>query len=1352
MGSSITMILLYFLLLGHAAADSGDDFSNNLFTDLSPQAMGLSDCIILAMAPLGIITIIVAAIRVSGPPWLKALIGRATENLAAAELELMSSTSNEVCELWNGNDVVRCAGSASVWEFICLLPSNGEGKLPENPEIEIMSLEDAEKDSNLYMKRWHGVKESNQMNKVIIIRNTIPNHMVPNISHNRYKNTGRRELYLAACFGVLLQISVLLYCGVITQFSRAASKFQKDGNPVGGYAFPLTMIGTVILNLGMLICCRVVETSTEEIAFQPTEGWRARMVWLQREKTVGDQEFKSFALFTREDQPTIITSSRKNESKESQKRFLEIMTVVGTVTSLVGFFAQFVGIRGMHWSVSVASLIAVLLMTAIRAWVRRGLTRPMHSEHLRPGYELDWFADTLKDIGGATWYEKQNGSENETSSSTTQSAKSGETQKCTERRQELANLTGYQGPASKEATAVKLATEGMMNLLYKDREEKGFSWLYNVQGSQKIEDRIPFKITRRNDGKWTANIKEIEAALSLRLFYVNQEEKTESPANNTDSSSGDEEQIPVKRETRIRVLGPNTIKLLRHLSWWIPADGPQIRKGRVGSILPKEGQIGGSENIQVNDTSRIATGSTGFNVHQSKTWNSGRSEEESEPSKFFKASEADNGLLLIKSRDPLENLYAKDMFSAFMWAVMNSLEHPIKGNTDILVSQVISDNEEDTWRSLTLRNDGITQSAQAIQDSGLCNLHESYISIISPFCHLNAFKAESYSYIRAIAALVAFRKALRKANSEPDLAQRLMENADIDLGHNLDLLCEFQGTDDDVRFVSDHHNLFYLAERYRNLTEDCSVPREHEAEEKAKVEANEAKAKDILDRTPLHYCAVFSHHSTFGSENKNDAQVPLEEAIYKPYIRRTRQLIDNGTDINGRDICGWTPLHYACHIGKTSMHVARLLLEKGASADVRGRDGTAPIHCAADGGHLNMIEILLEFRANVDILDGSGSTALHIAALKGSAEVFRLLCSQGRIIRDKQGRTAIHIAAMVGFTAAIEYWDHDVDCKDYDDKTPLHFAVEFGHRDFVQKLLGLSQVNINATSAEEKCTALHIACGKGHDEIVGILLDKGADIEAVNARGETPLLDAIRNQRQSTIKLLTARGAKLATALKVAKEGKEVNYGEGTWEGTPLHWASDGNNPMIRHLINLGAKINATDIRGRTPLHYAVLNNKSTNIQLLANVGADIEARADLEARDWYGRTPLQLSVSSYYSNPIERQECIGLLIKLGALVNASDSWGSTVLHTVVTEEALTDLIPELLEAGADIEKVDEEGCTPLHLAAVYGCSKATKILLEHGANAEALNNEEKTPRMMNPEWWGRNIPPSTAWWSVSAT
>ena len=72
------------------------------------------------MAPLGIITALVGAIRVGGPSWLKAVIGRARETRASAEVELMSSTSHEVCELWNGEAIVRTMGEPIVQQIVYL--------------------------------------------------------------------------------------------------------------------------------------------------------------------------------------------------------------------------------------------------------------------------------------------------------------------------------------------------------------------------------------------------------------------------------------------------------------------------------------------------------------------------------------------------------------------------------------------------------------------------------------------------------------------------------------------------------------------------------------------------------------------------------------------------------------------------------------------------------------------------------------------------------------------------------------------------------------------------------------------------------------------------------------------------------------------------------------------------------------------------------------------------------------------------------------------------------------------------------------------------------------------------------
>jgi hypothetical protein len=107
------------------------------------------DHIIFAMAPLGIITAIVAAIRVGGPSWLRAVIGRARENRASTEMELMSSTSHEVCELWNGEGIVRTMGKPEVRQIVYLENRKGDGSFG------LHTVESAIKQGYLVPKRKH---------------------------------------------------------------------------------------------------------------------------------------------------------------------------------------------------------------------------------------------------------------------------------------------------------------------------------------------------------------------------------------------------------------------------------------------------------------------------------------------------------------------------------------------------------------------------------------------------------------------------------------------------------------------------------------------------------------------------------------------------------------------------------------------------------------------------------------------------------------------------------------------------------------------------------------------------------------------------------------------------------------------------------------------------------------------------------------------------------------------------------------------------------------------------------------------------------------------------------------------
>ncbi|KAF3808982.1 hypothetical protein GCG54_00011174 [Colletotrichum gloeosporioides] len=363
MSFSRKLLLLLILLRARSVfADGGDDFANNLFSDLGPLlalfeervitqfmnvSMGWADNIILAMAPLGVITAIVGAIRVGGQSWLKAVIGRARENLAVAEAELVSSTSQEVCELWNGQEVMRCMGSPSVTEFICLLPTIEKGS-QRNPEIKVdkdlSALDDHDKDvqrfddgaltflldlnTNADIDRWRasrshpGDKDSEdtttqRSDDMIIIKRNVSLD-APNISLNTHRQSSRSELRVIAAFGTILRNSVLVYSGFATY--HPILKFPKDDNPIASYAYPCAATGTFVLVVGIMLCGRVVESSTAEKRFQAKPGTnkRVRMVWLQQTKTVSDQVFGPFAIYAKDDQ-TFITTSRRSEQDEIEQ-------------------------------------------------------------------------------------------------------------------------------------------------------------------------------------------------------------------------------------------------------------------------------------------------------------------------------------------------------------------------------------------------------------------------------------------------------------------------------------------------------------------------------------------------------------------------------------------------------------------------------------------------------------------------------------------------------------------------------------------------------------------------------------------------------------------------------------------------------------------------------------------------------------------------------------------------------------------------------------------------------------------------------------------------------------------------
>lgn len=283
------------------------------------QSMGVSDHIIFATAPLGIITAIVGAIRVGGSRSLKAIIGRARESRSAVEIELMSSTSVDVCEMWDGKGVVKALGAAPIIELIYLIPKESQYRIVDTESQKIFTDGD------------FGIYDFDSA-KVAVLELQSPNHLhpqsfndmelqspynpddssstaplmsesraAPNMSLNFGGDAVHDvEVYAVAALGVILQLGVIVYTVLSLCLSPWNSKFQKVGYEPTIYA-PLMIGGTVVLAIGMYLCSHIVERSTVEgswnVKDQTLDQAQVKIAWLQPGGVVDDQVFDSYALF-----------------------------------------------------------------------------------------------------------------------------------------------------------------------------------------------------------------------------------------------------------------------------------------------------------------------------------------------------------------------------------------------------------------------------------------------------------------------------------------------------------------------------------------------------------------------------------------------------------------------------------------------------------------------------------------------------------------------------------------------------------------------------------------------------------------------------------------------------------------------------------------------------------------------------------------------------------------------------------------------------------------------------------------------------------------------------------------------
>lgn len=230
------------------------------------------------------------------------------------------------------------------------------------------------------------------------------------------------------------------------------------------------------------------------------------------------------------------------------------------------------------------------------------------------------------------------------------------------------------------------------------------------------------------------------------------------------------------------------------------------------------------------------------------------------------------------------------------------------------------------------------------------------------------------------------------------------------------------------------------------------------------------------------------------------------------------------------------------------------------------------------------------------------------------------------------------------------------------------------------------------------CTALWHASSTGLHDLISILILNGAEVDARDREGSTPLMAAIDGPRDKSIETMQI----------LLREGADINIRDNERE-TALHRAvSSGHEEAVRLLLK----------------HYHKRYSLYDELQVLREfLGyfAFLLSIKSLRAHTPYGPRFPPRGLSNREDSEF------GVHKRCDLEVDASNSHKQTALHMAARLGDQT-VARRLLDGGANIEAHDYAGDTPLHVAVQIDREDMVQLLLEKGASASAANIEKQTP------------------------
>lgn len=414
------------------------------------------------------------------------------------------------------------------------------------------------------------------------------------------------------------------------------------------------------------------------------------------------------------------------------------------------------------------------------------------------------------------------------------------------------------------------------------------------------------------------------------------------------------------------------------------------------------------------------------------------------------------------------------------------------------------------------------------------------------------------------------------------------------------------------------------------------------------------------------------------------------------------------------------PLHKAAWGGCLKVVQALLeLLDNPAQANDEGR---TPLHIAVLCGHPDIVRILVDSNGPkgrsgdagginmINNQDNDLKSPLIMATELGHVEIVQYLVQSGAdlALRDGTGKTAVHYAVLYSLQilkALITYDKSVIDMRDQNNQTPLHFAAKYGAIGATTAIIEAAREtgypNFLTVFDRNRMTPLHHAAQSGHAEIaVMIIAEDDKTAKYKNRDGSRPEDVAAKHGHLAVIRAITRGKLDRGNDLLVTA-------------------SSSGQTLVVEYLIQNKVDPDGGWALPQRPMTAAATNGWSNVIHTL------LKHHADVRLSDSTGLAPLHHAAKNGHKDValifLTHEDSRGKKEN----VNVRDSSLYTSLHYAASEGHI-EVMELLLAHGADIQARTETKWTPLHSA--IGNTSSIKLLLDSGAEVEAENANGHAP------------------------